>query len=123
VDDRNLRSDFRGKYQPLRIGTVNATERRRDPNMRAEFREASDGNFFAIKLEDQSDYLVIPGFDIAVKHTSYEAGAIGEIFNCPGYNSDLSYLCVKVRRPAVFKVSGQNWMLDKPGELDLGPGE
>lgn len=123
VEDRGLRSNFRGKFQPIRIGTLNAPERRRDPNLPAEFREASDGNFFAVKLEGQSDYLVVLGFDVTVKHTSFEAGAIGQIFECPGYDPDLSYLSVKVRRPAVFKVSGQNWELRHQGELELGPGE
>ena len=123
VDDRGLRSDFRGRFQLLRIGTVNATERRRDPNLIAEFRESSDGNFFAVKIEGQSKYLVILGFDVAVKHTSFEAGAIGEVFNCPGYDADLSYLFVKLHKPAVFQVNGENWELHQKGELDLGPGE
>ena len=98
-------------------------ERRRDSNLPPEFKEAPHGNFLAVRLEGQTDYLVVPAFDVAVKRNSFEAGAIGHIFQCPGYDPNLSYSFVKVRKPAVFKSSVETWQLQEQGELDLGPGE
>lgn len=103
MDDRNRRGEFQERFHPLRIGTINASDRRRDPSLAAEYRDASDGNFLAIEDNKRMAYLVVPRFDLTVKEPNYEAGAIGTVFECRSYDPLLSFSRVMLRRPAVLK--------------------
>ncbi len=123
VDDRTARGEFQQQFRPLRIGTINAAERRRDPGLPPEYKEASDGNFLAIEDSKRMSYLIVPRFDLTVKEANYGAGAIGTIFDCGDWNPLLSYSRVMLQRPAVFERSGETWLLKAPGVLDLGQGE
>jgi len=123
VDDRNARGEFQQRFRPLRVGTINAADRRRDPSLPPEYKEASDGNFLAIEDSKRMSYLIVPRFDLTVKEANYGAGAIGTIFDCGDWNPLLSYSRVMLERPAVFERSGETWLLKEPGVLDLGQGE
>jgi hypothetical protein len=123
VENRNVRGEFQERFHPLRVGTINASDRRRDPSLPPEYREASDGNFLAIEDSRRMSYLVVPRFDLTIKETNYGAGAIGTIFNCSSWDPLLSFSRVTLQRPAVFEKSGETWLLKKPGMLDLGQGE
>jgi hypothetical protein len=123
VEDRNLRGEFQERFRPLRIGTINASDRRRDPALPPEYKAASDGNFLAIQDSRRMSYLIVPRFDLTVKSANYEAGAIGTIFDCGDWNPALSYSKVMLGRPAVFEKNGETWLLKTPGVLDLGQGE
>jgi hypothetical protein len=123
VDDRNRRGEFQERFHPLRIGTVNASDRRRDPNLPPEYREASDGNFLAIEESRRLGYLIVPRFDLTIKEANYEAGAIGTVFYCRGWDPLLSYSRVMLRRPAIFEKNGNAWSLKSAGVLELGQGE
>ena len=123
VENRNVRGEFQERFHPLRVGTINASDRRRDPSLPPEYREASDGNFLAIEDSRRMSYLVVPRFDLTIKETNYGAGAIGTIFNCSRWDPLLSFSRVTLQRPAVFEKSGETWLLKTPGMLDLGQGE
>jgi len=123
VENRNIRGEFQERFHPLRIGTINASDRRRDPSLPPEYREASDGNFLAIEDSRRMSYLIVPRFDLTIKETNYGAGAIGTIFNCSRWDPLLSYSRVTLERPAVFEKSGEIWLLKTPGVLDLGQGD
>lgn len=123
VTDNFAREQFREQYQPLRVGTVNAVERTRNPNIDAEFRETTDGIFFALAIPGKNEYAVVPRLGVTIEAVSFNAGAVGEVFDCPGYEAGLFYSRYRVRQPATFKRDGERWELLKRGALDLGPND
>jgi hypothetical protein len=122
VTDNFAREEFRERYQPIRLGTVNAVERRQNPTalIKPEFRETTDGDFFAFPSSAATTYRVVPRLGLTIGAVSYNAGALGEMFGNPTYDPAQSYSRYQVREPAFFKRDGDNWLLDKPGRLDLG---
>lgn len=125
VSDSFAREQFREHYQPIRIGTINAVERRQNPTalVKAEFRETSDGDFFALRLTDASNYAVVPRLGLTIGAVSYNAGALGEMFGNPPYDPAQSYSRYRLVKPALFKREGEHWVQEEPGALDLGPGD
>jgi hypothetical protein len=123
VMDSSARERFREQYRPLRLGTVNAVERRQNPTIDAEFREATHGDFFAIKIAGRDEYVVVPRLGLTIESVSYTAGALGRVFNDPPYEPGLFYSRYRLRQPAIFKRDGDRWELDSPGDLDLGQGD
>jgi hypothetical protein len=123
VTDAFAREQFREMYQPLRVGTVNAVERTRNPTIDAEFRETTDGDFFAIHTLGKNEYSVVPRLGLTIEFVSYNAGALGQVFNNPTYEPGLFYSHYHVRQPAIFKRDGDRWELLSAGELDLGQGD
>jgi len=123
VSDPLAGEQLRERYQPLRIGTVNAVERRQNPNIAAEFREATNGDFFAFPIPGKNEYAVTPRLGLTIETVSYNAGDLGRVFNYPTYDPKLYYSNYRVYRPAIFKRDGDRWELFDPGELDLGPGD
>ena len=125
LEDGRRKSDFLSHYSPIRIGTVNAMERRRDPDIKPVFQAANDGDYYAIPIDAGDAHPVTPRFDITLQRSNYGPGAMGIVFKCSGYNPRLRYRQVKVVRPALFlpgSVRAQ-WTLMEQGELDLGNGE
>ena len=122
VSDSQVREQLREQYQPIRIGTVNAVERRQNPTVtiKAEFREAADGDFFAFPISGSNDHAVFPRLGLTVGPVSYHAGGLGEMFGNPDYDPKQSYSRYQVREAALFKRDGNNWELVHPGNLDLG---
>lgn len=124
LNDTLAREQFREHYCPTRIGTVNAVERRQNPTIKAEIRETTDGDFFALAMPGSTEFAVFPRFGLTIEAVSYGAGAIGEVFNkTQGHDPKLFYSRYRVRRPAIFRLEGSHWQLQEGGELDLGFGE
>lgn len=123
VIDTSLRQDFRERYQPIIFGTVNAVERRQNPTLDAEFREATHGDFFAFAIPGENRYAVVPRFGLTIQAVSYNAGAVGKVFGEPSYDPALCYSRYRVRRAAIFKRDGDRWELRSPGDLELGAGD
>ena len=121
VTDPFAREQFRGRYQAIRLSTVNAVERRQNPTIEAEYREASDGDFFAYPVGG-GEYVVVPSLGLTIESVGYTAGALGEVFReTQGYDPKNFYSRYRVRQPAVFRRDGDCWALESPGELELGP--
>jgi len=125
VTDSVARERFREAHQPLRVGTVNAVERRQNPTatINPEFQETTDGDFFAFPTARAGEFAVVPRLGLTIGAVSYHAGALGEMFGNPAYDPTRSYSCYQVRKPAIFKREGDRWQLQSPGELDLGAGD
>jgi hypothetical protein len=126
VDDSSRRQEFRELYAPIRIRTANAMERRRDLKVEPKFQTASDGDFYVVRLQElgNSQYLVVPRFDLTFEESSYGPGAMGVVFQCPNYDAQSRYSHVKLERPAIFKPDGeQTWKLHLKGLLNLGEGD
>ncbi|HZE72491.1 MAG TPA: hypothetical protein VE135_23525 [Pyrinomonadaceae bacterium] len=124
VNDPLERERFRESYSPIRIGTVNAVERRQNPTIRPDIRETTDGNFFAFAIAGTNDFEVVPRLGLTIEAVGFTAGAIGEVFQkTRGYNANLFYSGYRVKQPAIFSLEGGRWQLREPGELDLGVGE
>ena len=124
VNDPVERERFREDYSPIRVGTVNAVERRQNPTIKAEIRETSDGDFFALPIEGTEDFAVFPRLGLTIEAVSYTAGAIGEVFDkTRDHDPRLYYSSYRVKQPAIFRFEGGRWQLRKPGELELGVGE
>ena len=125
VDDRSGRGKFTRftqRYIPRRIGVANAMDRRRDMGIEPIFREANDGNYYAVAVEGNTTYAVVPRFALTLQEDSYGPGAMGQVFDCPGYNPQESYPNVKVAKPAIFEFDPdrQQWEFRDEGELDIG---
>jgi|SRR5215213_9481640 len=124
VNDPVAGERFREDYSPIRIGTVNAVERRQNPTIKAEIRETSDGDFFALPINGTNDFAVFPRLGLTIEAVSYSAGAMGEVFDkTRGHDPKLFYSSYRVKQPAIFRFEGGRWQLCEPGELNLGVGE
>lgn len=124
VIDTFARTQFREQFQPIRIGTMNAVERTGNPTIDPEFRETTDGDFFACAIYGRNEYAVMPRLGLTIEAVSYNAGALGVVFNkTQGHDPKLFYSSYRVRQPATFKREGDRWELLTPGELDLGPSD
>jgi hypothetical protein len=124
VNDPVAGERFREDYSPIRIGTVNAVERRQNPTIKAEIRETSDGDFFALPIEGTKNFAVFPRLGLTIEAVSYTAGAMGEVFEkTRNHDPKLFYSRYRVKQPAIFRSEGGRWQLCEPGELELGLGE
>lgn len=124
VNDSFAREQFRESVQTIRVGTVNAVERRQNPALEAEFKEANDGDFFAFAIKGANTYAVVPRLGLTIEAIRYSAGALGEVFDkTRNYDSQHFYSRYRVRQPAIFKCDGDRWQLLQSGELDLGPSD
>jgi hypothetical protein len=124
VIENTMREEFRETYRPFRIGTVNAEERTKNPTIDSDFRETTDGDFFAIPIARKDGYAVFPRLGLTIEAVSYGAGAVGEVFkDTPNYNPKLFYSHYRVKEPAIFRREGDRWKLESPGELILGTGD
>lgn len=123
VDDPSRRQEFREVYDPIRIRTSNAMERRRNVTLPAEFRTASEGDFYAVRIEGLGDSqrLVVPRFDLTFEESSVGPGAMGDVFNFSSYDQQARYSHVKLVRAAIFRPDGdRGWALVQKGQLELG---
>lgn len=122
-NDPVRRRQFRERYRFIRIGTSNAMQRFKDLSLDPEFRRDDDGDFCALELGGgvRPQFAVIPSIGVVLNDSSYGPGAIGVVFDCHGFSSGYRYREVKLVRPALFILdAGQNWLLEEPGELDIG---
>lgn len=118
----SMRTAFREKYQITRISTTNVDERRRNPNLRAEYNTSNSGEFFVVELQQggRMVYAAVPQFDLEINELRHGPGAVGEVFDCRGYQPGGSYRSITVVRPAYFtRESDSGWKLDRPGMLDV----
>jgi len=116
-----VREEFRERYQPVRVGTVNAEARTRNPTIKSEFQEATDGDLFALPIAGTDRYSVFPRLGLTIEAVSYGAGGLGEVFSkTPKYDPKLFYSRYAVRSPATFRKLGERWDLIDSGKLDLG---
>lgn len=124
VNDTVAREQFREQFCPVRIGTVNAVERRQNPTIKADIRETTDGEFFALPISGTKEFAVFPRLGLTIEAVSFSAGAVGEVFgNTQGHNPKLFYSHYTVKQPAIFRLEGEHWNLKEPGELKLGYGD
>lgn len=123
VNDPFERERLRERYTAVRVGTVNAVERRQNPTIEPEYREASDGDFFAYPI-GRDVYLVVPSLGLTIEAVGYTAGAVGKVFGrTQGYDPQRFYSSYRVLQPAYLRCEGDRWKLISPGELELGPGD
>lgn len=120
VTDSMASARFRERYQPLRISTTNAVERRQNPTIEEEFREATNGDFFAVEIIGQQRHAVVPRLGLTIEAVSLNAGGLARVFNITNYDPSKFYSRYQIQKPAVFARDGDNWLLDRPGELELG---
>lgn len=124
VKDPSIRNEFNSKYNPIRMGVKNFQDRRVNPKIAAQFENWDSGDYIIVKvnLDEGTRYVSVPRFDLPIQDANYGPGAIGQVFNCPGYKPQFQYLDSMVVRPAFFE-QGDNrnqWILKEQGELKLG---
>jgi hypothetical protein len=122
VTDMVARERFREHFCPLRIGTVNAVERRQNPTIKAEIRETTDGDFFAVP-RGSNEFSVFPRLGLTIEAVSFGAGAIGEVYKTKGHDPKQFYSRYRVKKPAIFELEGELWVLREPGELEFSFGD
>jgi len=124
LSNQDDRSQLRASYEPIVISVINAVERRRNEKLPPVFQTATAGNFLAIRLPLSDEFAVFPKFSLIVQESSFGPGAVGEVFDCAGFDPRLNYPNIRVRRPAIFESGNENdWKLRTPGALDLGQGQ
>lgn len=124
LENHKERESFMQFYKPIRIGTINAMERRRDPSIEPDFRTTDDGDYYAIAVNGKNVYSVVPRFDLTFQRSIYGPGAMGMVFECPGYDPRFRYRAVTVVKPALFgpDPARQRWIMKEKGALNLGQG-
>ena len=114
-------SELRDSYQPhYPIGVSNATERHERQSELPIFQTDTAGDFVAYSIDSKDFYAVVPFYGLVLQDSLYGPGALGEVFECPGFDPLYSYH-IKVIRPAAFKLDSvnQRWTLEEKGELEL----
>ena len=116
-DDSELREIYEPHYS---IHVSNETKRFQNPNEPPIFQTTSNGSFVAYAIDSDNLHAVVPRSGLVLQNALYSSGAFGEVFECPGFNSQHSYY-IKVIRPAFFKRDAVNekWTLQKKGKLEL----
>ena len=116
-DDAKLRQNY-SPFHSIRVS--NETERFKNPNIPPVFQTDSSGSFVAYNIDSENISAVVPFSGCILQNELYSSGAFGEVFECPGFDSQHRYY-VKVVRPALFKQDPVNkkWTLEKKGELEL----
>jgi hypothetical protein len=123
-DNQRSRSEFRERYNPIAVSVVNAVDRRRNEKLPPIFETASDGNFVAVSDGSGSRYLVFPNLNLVLQELSFGPGAIGDVFECHGFEARCSYPNLRVEQPAIFESHQDGtWKLLKKGRLELGEGQ
>jgi len=113
---------FSDKHKPIIVDVVNSLERRRRRDVAPAFETALNGDYWVIKSEDtgRTTFVVLPRFGLVVRQVNFNAGALGEVFDCPDYRDDDSFQVEKVVKPAVFqKTRNGSWKLVDKGRLML----
>ncbi len=125
VDNPRQRDEFTRLYRPVRVGTANAMKRRRDMNVKPIFQTANSGEYYALTVDGGKSYPVMPCLGLTIQESIYNSGAMGQVFDCPGYNTKLRYRHAKIVKPAFFTPDSaeQQWTLKVKGILDLGNGD
>ncbi len=120
VDDPAREKGFMENYNPIRIGVTSPGARRRDQNIKPIFKKADNGDYYAIPIEGEG-YIVVPRLFLTLQETIYGPGAMGEVFECPGYEQGKAYDRVKITKPARFAddPAKEQWQLNERGILDL----
>ena len=116
-DDAKLRQIYR-PFHSIRVS--NETDRLENPNVPPVFQTHSSGSFVAYTIDSENLYAVAPFSGFVLQNAFYSSGAFGEVFKCPGFDSQHRYY-VKVIRPALFKQDpiNETWTLQEKGELEL----
>lgn len=120
INEKSERDLFWETFSITRIGNANAVALRKGEVSAPDFREADNGDFLAIKNENQN-YFVVPLFDTMITTSAFNEGGINYAFECFGYDSQSARSIVKVNKAAVFRCDGGQWVLvdDGKGELVL----
>ena len=105
---------------PDSIQVSNQTERLQNSNIPPTFQPQSSGSLKAYAIESKKLYAVVPFSGMVLQFALYSSGAIGEVFECPGFDPKYKY-DIKVIRPAFFKRDpvNDNWTLQEKGILEL----
>jgi len=103
-------------HKPIRFGAVNAMARVRNTNEPPVFKIATDGNYYAVMLEDKT-YAVLPRYFLTIQEETMGPGGMREVFDFPEYDPAELYNDVKVIEPAIFTLAGNTFTLKYKGEL------
>lgn len=112
-------SKLREIYSPQHsIRAINETELYQNPNIDPVFKTDTNGSFVAYALDSENLYAVVPFSGCILQKDLYNSGALGKVFECPGFDPKYTYH-IKVIRPAFFKQDNDEWALREKGELEL----
>lgn len=116
-EDAKLRQIYRPFYS---IHVSNEADRLQNPNVPPIFQTHSNGSFVAYSVDSENLYAVAPFSGFVLQNAFYSSGAFGEVFECPGFDSQQHYY-VKLILPALFKRDPVNekWTLQEKGKLEL----
>lgn len=118
--DRKQRQQFWDNYKNVcYFGNKNAAAQARGENLNFDFRTKDGGDFIAVKLPNDANFLVVPRFDTTISNTTFHEGGFGEVFQCFNYLPNHSYSLLKVEKPAVFRQNGDQWILVDQGKMLL----
>ena len=120
--------EFRDRYQPDRLDVSNAMERMRGTGggIAPVFQPSNSGIYLAVAYgTEQNRYMVVPQFELTLQQSVYGPGAMGEVFECPGFDPQRRYPKFKLIRPALFETDAgrRHWSLVEKGEIELGQGD
>ena len=125
IANRSQREELRKNYEKhYRVGVINASERRLNPEQPPALNSDTSGNYLAFYIEAEDLYAVVPLYGLTLQESIYGPGAFGEVFECPDFNPQLRYRDIKVLHPAILEPDSalEQWTLKEKGKLDLGSG-
>ncbi len=118
ISERSDRNLFWETFPIIRIGNANAVAQGLGEVFAPDFRETGNGDFLAIKCDNQS-YFVVPLFDTTITPSAFNEGGISYAFDCPGYDSQSARSILKVNKAATFRRGGGQWFLVDGGKGEL----
>lgn len=112
------RLDFMVRYPRKRLSVTNFMDRKNNPRNPPQpvFEEDTAGIYLALNHDDI--YYVVPNFGLKLIDMHYSINAMGEVFECRGYNTGDESQFTLVQ-PAVFHHMNDTWTLTKQGILQV----
>ena len=104
------------------FNTENELERHRNKATppAAIHRSSPNGYYLAIEVPSRAGHFaVVPRFQLPFDAVLHDAAAMGDAFECEGYERDMAPKTVTVKRPALFTKSGDGWTMAEKGHLTL----
>jgi hypothetical protein len=106
---------FEDRYKPMRMGLNTSHD---------VFEPRSDGDYWAIDISNYASnkFFIVPRF-MPFDSNLYNAGGMGRVFNCIGYDPNYRFNHVVLVKPAVFLKAENAWRMKCNGQLRLEQGE
>lgn len=109
-------------YEIIRIGDTDVMLRaRRTDSIPLVLKELDAGDFLAIKMKTENNFLVVPKFRVIISDTIFNL--VDNAFDIDNFDPKMRYKSIKLLKPALCIFKDGEYKIKERGELQLGSPE